>query len=75
MAKRPLTPSGVGQMLAKRGKAAGVDVRAHAFRRMHAGEWMKRGGSETGLMTNSGWKSTAMISRYTKDTKESNAQR
>lgn len=69
-----LTPSGIGQMLAKRGKAGDVDVRAHAFRRMHAGLWMARGGSETGLKTNSGWKTSAMISRYTKDTKETSAR-
>lgn len=68
-----LTPSGMSQMLDRRGDAAGVDVRAHAFRRRHAGEWMKRGGSESGLMTNSGWKSSAMIIRYSKDTLEQNS--
>ncbi len=68
-----MTPGGVGQMVDRRGRAAGVDVRAHALRRRHSGQWMSRGGSETGLMANSGWKSTAMIQRYSKDMLEANS--
>lgn len=70
---KPFTPDGISQMLRRRGKRAGVDVGAHAFRRMFAGEWMRRGGSETGLMTTAGWKGSAMIARYTRETKEDNA--
>jgi len=68
-----LTANGITQMLNKRGKRAKVDVRAHAFRRMHASKWLAAGGSETGLMANSGWTSTAMVARYTRDAKETNA--
>lgn len=60
------TASGIGQTLDRRGKRAGVDARAHAFRRMYASEWMERGGSETGLMRTAGWTTTAMVARYTK---------
>ena len=70
---KPLTASGLSQMLDRRGDAAQVDVRAHAFRRRQTGEWMARGGSETGLTTNNGWRTTAMIRRYSKDTLEANA--
>lgn len=68
-----LTPNGFTQMLAKRGKAAGVDVRAHSMRRMHAGEWIAAGGSEVGLMSNSGWKNSSMVAKYTRDVAERNA--
>jgi|GEM_PF-2251911 len=68
-----LAPNGFTQTLRKKGLAVGVDVRAHGFRRRHAGQWMADGGSETGLMSNSGWKSTAMIAHYTRDVAEANA--
>jgi integrase len=54
--------------------ASHVDVRNHAFRRWHASRWLAAGGSETGLMANSGWTSSAMVGRYTRDAKEQNAQ-
>lgn len=65
-----LKPSGLGQMLARRGEEANVDTRAHSFRRWHASKWLLGGGSETGLMSNSGWTTPAMIVRYTKANKE-----
>jgi len=69
----PLKPGGISQMLYRRAQAAGVGVAAHAFRRRQAGEWMARGGSESGLMTNNGWKSPTMILRYSKAKAEANA--
>jgi integrase/recombinase XerD len=72
--KPNLTANGVTQMLRKKGLATGVDVRAHAFRRWHASRWLAAGGSETGLMADSGWTSSAMVGRYTRDAKEQNAQ-
>lgn len=68
-----ISSNAIGQMLYRRGKAAGVDVSAHSFRRMFAGDWMAKAGSETGLMQVAGWKSTAMIQRYSKDTIQANA--
>jgi integrase len=70
---KPIVSNGIGQMLYRKKVATGVDVSAHSFRRMYAGTWMAKGGSEVGLMTQAGWKSTAMIARYTKDTKQANA--
>lgn len=62
--QRGLTANGVGQMMQRRGETAGVNVRSHAFRRMLAGEWLTKGGTESGLMTALGWKSHAMVRRY-----------
>ena len=63
-------PNGLTQTLRKKGIAVGVDVRAHAMRRKHATDWLAAGGTENGLMANSGWKSGAMIQRYTRDNRE-----
>jgi integrase len=60
-----MTPNGIGQMISKRSKLAGVDVTARAFRRGLAVEWLKRGGSETYLRSVAGWKSPEMVKRYT----------
>jgi integrase len=68
-----LLANGIGQMLKTRGRRVGVDIRAHAFRRMYAGEWIKRGGTETGLMATAGWSGTQMIAHYTRDIAEQNA--
>lgn len=71
-----LTADGLGQMMGKREKAAGVTLGAHSFRRRHAGKWMAAGGSQAGLATHNGWSpgtATEMILRYTKDTKTANA--
>lgn len=65
---KPLTPNGLSQMMERRCRQAGIEVTPHSFRRRQAGQWMAKGGSETGLMTNNGWTTTAMIRRYTKDT-------
>ena len=63
-------PNGLTQTLRKKGNAVGVDVRAHAMRRKHATDWLAAGGTENGLMANSGWKSNAMVQRYTRDNRE-----
>lgn len=68
-----MTPNGFTQTLNKKGKKTGVDIRAHAMRRMHAGDWIAKGLSEVGLMSNSGWKDSTMIARYTRDVQEENA--
>ena len=62
-----MTPSGLSQMLQRRGEKAGTDVRAHAFRRYYSTEWLAKGGSEVGLMRNNGWQGTEMVARYSKD--------
>ena len=61
-----LTPNGVGQMIQRRCELAGVDVSAHQFRRALATRWLRHGGTETGLRSIAGWKSPAMVGRYTR---------
>ena len=68
-----LKPTGVSQMLARRGKIAGVDVRAHAFRRRLASQWLLLGGSKSGLMSNCGWTTTEMVRRYGESSLEASA--
>ena len=44
---------------------SGGTLRPHALRRAFACTWLERGGSEIGLMRVAGWKSLAMVKRYT----------
>jgi site-specific recombinase XerD len=64
---KPLTRSGVLQVLQNRGKAAGLGekLHPHQFRNFFAKTWLKQGGTETGLMRLAGWKSSVMVRRYT----------
>ena len=60
-----MTPSGILQVVRKRGKAAGIeDLHPHQLRHSWASAWLSQGGSETDLMRLAGWKSRAMLSRY-----------
>jgi integrase len=60
-----MTPSGLAQMLERRGEEAGVpDVHPHRFRHSFANDWLLSGGQETDLMRLAGWKSRQMVGRY-----------
>lgn len=61
---RPLQSNGIGQMIDRRAKKAGVKVTAHSFRRGFAVHWLRMGGSETYLREAAGWKDTRMVERY-----------
>ena len=61
----PLSSGGLGQMLGRRGDAAGIPgLHAHQFRHTAAREWLSASGSETDLMRLMGWKSPQMLRRY-----------
>lgn len=66
---RPLTPSGITQIIQARALAAAVAaavaVTTHSFRRAFAIAWLKRGGSESYLRSVCGWRSAEMVKRYT----------
>ena len=60
-----MSPSGLAQMLERRGIEAGVpDVHPYRFRHSFANDWLASGGQETDLMRLAGWKSRQMVSRY-----------
>jgi site-specific recombinase XerD len=63
--KGPLTANGVGQLLDRRARQAGVrHVHPHLFRHTFAHQYRAQGGSEGDLMYLAGWRSTAMAHRY-----------
>lgn len=71
----PLTANGILQMMQRRATQAGLSgVHPHLFRHTAATEWLAAGGSESGLMANMGWKSAAMLRRYTAATAEVRAR-
>jgi site-specific recombinase XerD len=61
----PMTPSGIRQMLERRGIQAGIGpVSPHRLRHSFAHSWLAGGGEETDLMRLAGWSSRQMLSRY-----------
>jgi site-specific recombinase XerD len=60
----PMTPSGIRQVLEKRGIEAGVPVSPHRLRHSFAHSWLAGGGEETDLMRLAGWSSRQMLARY-----------
>ena len=63
-----MTRWGVAAMLERRGKQAGIGkLNAHAFRRTAAHDMLEAGMSEGQVMHVAGWKTTAMLRRYTED--------
>lgn len=57
--------SGVGQMLARRGRQCGLGrIHPHQLRHTFAHAWLAGGGAEGDLMRLAGWRSRQMLSRY-----------
>jgi len=65
-ARGPMTPSGIRQVLERRGIQAGIGlpVSPHRLRHSFAHSWLAGGGEETDLMRLAGWSSRQMLSRY-----------
>jgi site-specific recombinase XerD len=61
----PFGGAGIQQMLQRRAAQAGVDrAHPHLFRHAFAHRWLAAGGTEGGLMSEAGWRSSQMVRRY-----------
>jgi integrase len=60
----PLTPTGVYQLVVKRGDQAGVAVHPQRFRHHFSHTWLDRGGAGGDLMQLNGWSTPQMLTWY-----------
>jgi integrase/recombinase XerC len=72
--RRPLTATGIKQMLRRRGGAIGIHIHAHMFRHGFADAWLSSGGTEADLMRLAGWKSRQMLDRYSASVADARAR-
>jgi integrase/recombinase XerD len=71
----PLTAGGIYQVVARRGRQAGVTVYPHRFRHHFSHTWLDRGGAERDLMELNGWSSPQMLRRYGASARGARARR
>jgi integrase len=71
----PMTANGIYQMIARRGRQAGVDAWTHRFRHHFSHTWLDRGGAEGDLMELNGWSSAQMLRRYGASARSARARR
>ena len=62
--KGRLTDTGVGQLVKRRGRQAGLELHPHLFRHTYAHRMLSSGMQEGDLMRLAGWKSRQMVGRY-----------
>jgi site-specific recombinase XerD len=70
-----MTPSGVYQVIARRGERLGIALHPHMFRHTFSHNWLDKGGAEGDLMQLNGWTSPQMLRRYGASAAAARAQR
>jgi site-specific recombinase XerD len=70
-----MTPSGVRQMVERRGEALGLDIHPHIFRHTFSHNWLDAGGAEGDLMQLNGWESPQMLRHYGASARGARARR
>jgi site-specific recombinase XerD len=73
--RTPMTPSGVRQMMERRGIELGVHIHPHLFRHTFSHNWLDAGGAEGDLMELNGWDSPQMLRHYGASAKAARARR
>ena len=71
----PLGADGIYQMIARRGREAGVTVHPHRFRHHFSQTWLERDGEGRDLMELNGWSSPQMLDRYARSARAARARR
>ena len=71
----PLTPAGIYQIIARRGRQCGVTAYPHRFRHHFSHTSLDRGGAERDLMELNGWTSPQMLTRYGASARGARARR
>ncbi|GLW32235.1 tyrosine-type recombinase/integrase [Actinoplanes regularis] len=71
----PMTPSGVRQVVERRGERLGMDIYPHLFRHTFSHNWLDQGGAEGDLMELNGWESPQMLRHYGSSARSARARR
>ncbi len=71
----PMTPSGVRQIVNRRGERIGLKIHPHLFRHTFAHRYLDAGGAEGDLMELAGWESPQMLRRYGASARGARARR
>lgn len=72
---RGMTPSGIRQMIERRGSALGLRIWPHLFRHTFAHNWLDAGGAEGDLQEIMGWDSAQMLRHYGRAAASARARR
>lgn len=73
--RQPMTPSGIRQVIERRGERLGLDIHPHLFRHTFSHNWLDEGGAEGDLMELNGWESPQMLRHYGASAKAARARR
>lgn len=70
-----MTPSGVRQVIERRGERLGMDIWPHLFRHTFSHRYLDNGGAEGDLMELNGWESPQMLRHYGASARGARARR